>query len=115
MINHLAEVPMAKRKYATFDEVWDEIHKDMSPEQLRSLHKAGFWAKADSYIRDFGFLTRTKREELGMTQMELAEYSGIQQKEISKIERGVGNPTLRTCQHLLGALGLELSVTDAKD
>lgn len=36
------------------------------------------------------------RRELGWTQQQLARASGVQQSEISRIERGQGNPTYRT-------------------
>jgi DNA-binding XRE family transcriptional regulator len=105
---------MPKRKFATHDQVWTDIREGLSAEELRALDQEEFWVTADVYLRTFGFLVRQKREALELTQMELAEYSGIQQKEISKIERGIGNPTLRTCQQLLGALSMELRVADAK-
>lgn len=105
---------MAKRKMMTHEEVMIELNKGLSPAELRDFAKADFWATAEVYIKTFGYLARKRREELEMTQMELADYSGIQQKEISKIERGVGNPTLRTCQQLLSALDLELRVMPAR-
>ncbi len=35
--------------------------------------------------------------------------TGIDQAEISRIERGVGNPTEDTLEHLGGALGVKLA------
>ena len=43
-----------------------------------------------------------------MTQQQLAAASGIRQSEISRIESGHGNPTLKTISALARALGAEL-------
>lgn len=40
------------------------------------------------------------RKQNNMTQKELAERSGIDQSDISKIERGVANPSLSTLKRL---------------
>jgi DNA-binding XRE family transcriptional regulator len=108
------EVSMEPRKMMSHQEVMDYLHSQMTPEEQRAADKGGFWAIADVFVRTFGYQVKSKREALGMTQMELADYSGIQQKEISKIERGIGNPTLKTCQQLLSALGLELRVLEVE-
>ena len=54
-----------------------------------------------------------RRRELRMTQQQLATASGIHQSEISRIESGSGNPTLKTLGALTGALGVELSITSS--
>lgn len=48
------------------------------------------------------------REKLGLTQAELAERCGIDQGDISRIERGSVNPTTRTLQRLADALDARL-------
>lgn len=50
------------------------------------------------------------RENASMTQKELAERTGIYQADISKIERGLGNPSLATLKRLADGLGMELNV-----
>ncbi|MBX8996038.1 helix-turn-helix transcriptional regulator [Corynebacterium testudinoris] len=45
-----------------------------------------------------------------MSQKQLSEISGIQQAEISRIERGRANPTLATLERLTGPLGVRFSV-----
>ncbi len=45
-----------------------------------------------------------------MTQQQLAAASGIRQSEISRIESGNGNPTLKTIGALARALGAELRI-----
>ena len=53
----------------------------------------------------------SRRRSLHMTQQQLAAASGIRQSEISRIEGGNGNPTLRTIGALARALGAELRLT----
>ena len=53
----------------------------------------------------------SRRRELRMTQQQLAAASGIHQSEISRIESGHGNPTLKTIGALARALGAELRLT----
>ena len=52
-----------------------------------------------------------RRQGLHMTQEQLAAASGIRQGEISRIESGHGNPTLKTIGALARALGAELHIT----
>ncbi len=50
------------------------------------------------------------REQANMTQKELAEKTGIYQADISKIERGIGNPSLQTLKRLADGLDMDLDV-----
>ena len=52
------------------------------------------------------------RKHRNLTQRQLSSLSGIQQSEISRIESGNGNPTLKTLGALTGALGVELSIAE---
>lgn len=51
------------------------------------------------------------RAQRGMTQKALAEAAGIDQADISKIERGIANPTVGTLQRIADALNLQLSIS----
>ena len=50
------------------------------------------------------------RTELGITQKELSERSGIRQSNISRIERGTCSPTIRTLSELAYAMGKKLEI-----
>lgn len=50
------------------------------------------------------------REKAGMTQKQLAEKTGIYQADISKIERGLANPSLSTLKRLADGLNMGLVV-----
>ena len=51
------------------------------------------------------------REIANITQKELAERTGIYQADISKIERGLANPSLSTLKRLAEGMGMELQLT----
>lgn len=50
------------------------------------------------------------REQAKMTQKELSEVTGIYQADISKLERGIGNPSISTLNRLAEGMGLELQI-----
>lgn len=50
------------------------------------------------------------RSENEMTQRELAKKTGINQADISKIERGVANPSLNTLKRLASGMGLQVKI-----
>lgn len=50
------------------------------------------------------------RESANMTQKELSEKTGIYQADISKLERGIGNPSVATLKRLAEGLGMELQI-----
>ena len=64
-----------------------------------------------SLCESLGFQIMVKRERLGMTQMELAHFTGIDQADISRLERGLGNPSLGKIEKILNCLDAQLKVT----
>lgn len=50
------------------------------------------------------------RERSGMTQQKLSEMTGISQADISKLEHGVANPSIKTLQRLAAGLGMVLHI-----
>ncbi len=58
---------------------------------------------------------RDLRKARNLTQKQLAAASGIDQAEISRIERGQTNPTTSTLAALLGPLGARLGVVPLKN
>ena len=51
------------------------------------------------------------RNERHITQKELSYQSGIAQSDISKLENGAANPSIRTLQRLAHALGKVLKIS----
>ena len=50
------------------------------------------------------------RRASGLTQKELSERTGIAQGDISKLENGNANPSLRTLQRLANAMGMVVKI-----
>jgi len=50
------------------------------------------------------------RKKTGLTQKQLAEKTGIAQGDISRLESGNGNPSLRTLQRLASAMDMRLRI-----
>ena len=50
------------------------------------------------------------RKASGLTQRELSERTGIAQGDISKLENGNANPSIRTLQRLANAMGMAVRV-----
>ena len=48
------------------------------------------------------------REEQNLSQRQLSERTGIAQADISRIETGEGNPTIKTLQKIAEGLGMML-------
>lgn len=57
-----------------------------------------------------GTIIKTRRQELKLTQVRLAEYSGVSVRMLKAIESDKANPSLKTVSKLLTVLGLQLSV-----
>ena len=50
------------------------------------------------------------RERADLTQQQLAEATGIAQADISRLENGTANPSLRTLKRLASGMGMRLKV-----
>lgn len=50
------------------------------------------------------------RIEQGLTQQKLSELSGISQADISRLEGGTANPSLKTMQRIAAALGKTVQI-----
>lgn len=48
------------------------------------------------------------RKESGLTQKQLADKTGITQADISRLENGSANPSLRTLQRLAAGMGMRV-------
>ena len=50
------------------------------------------------------------RKSAGFTQKQLSEKTGISQADISKLESGNANPSLRTLQRLASGMGMKVKI-----
>ena len=60
---------------------------------------------------ELGTMLAEARKARHLTQPALSSVSGVQQAEISRIERGIGNPTAATLNRLAAALGQKITLT----
>ena len=51
------------------------------------------------------------RESRNLTQKELAKATGIGQADISRLENGTANPSLRTLKRLASGMGMKLQIS----
>lgn len=57
---------------------------------------------------DFYSILKERRALLGLTQQDLADYTGLSLRIIKSIEVGKGNPTVGTLCKIAEVLGLEI-------
>ena len=55
------------------------------------------------------------REKIGITQKELADTVNMYQGDLSKIERGNANPSIKTLQRLAEGMGMRLNIEFVRD
>ena len=56
----------------------------------------------------YGDLIKERRNVLGLTQQDLADYTELSLRIIKSVESEKGNPSLKTLEKIAGVLGLEL-------
>ena len=55
------------------------------------------------------------REEMGLSQRQLEELSGVKQPQIARMERGNADPQLGTLLRVLNAMGKTLAIVSITD
>lgn len=83
--------------------------KDYLNEQLRD---PDFKAEYDALEPEYAIIQAMidARKASGLTQKELAEKTGISQGDISKLENGSANPSIRTLQRLAAGMGMKVRI-----
>jgi DNA-binding XRE family transcriptional regulator len=74
-----------------------------------TMHADAVRARAEESRESVGTRVRARRENAGLTQMDVAEQSGLDQALISKLERGKHRPRFDTLERYAKALGLTVS------
>ena len=57
---------------------------------------------------DLREIVKERRGVLGISQLDLAEMAGISLATVKDIERGAGNPSMKTVKKILEVLGMEM-------
>ena len=61
-------------------------------------------------MEQIGNIIKERRKELGINQQELADLADVGINSLVAIERGKGNPSLKTLLRILDVLGLEIKL-----
>ena len=71
-----------------------------------------FKAEWDALEPEYQIITAmlNSRIEKSLTQQQLSEITGIPQADISRLENGNANPSLRTLQRLAEGMGMKLKL-----
>jgi DNA-binding XRE family transcriptional regulator len=75
---------------------------DPATNKVLQLHHIGQKASSQAVL--------SARAKAGLSQKELSELTGIDQSDISKIERGAANPSVATLERIAAALGGRLTI-----
>jgi HTH-type transcriptional regulator / antitoxin HipB len=78
--------------------------------EIMSRSGAGAAYEAARLRFELGEAVRQRREELGLTQAELAERVGLKQPAVARFEAGGTMPTIPMLERLAEALGVRLNV-----
>lgn len=98
----------------SFDELAQRMRSSWSPAGQETYAEAAHQFQTQlSQQATLGALLAQARKERSLTQPDLSQMTGIQQAEISRIERGLGNPTASTLLRLGQALEQKLTFTAA--
>lgn len=78
----------------------------------QKMKDPAFKAEYDALEPEFSIIQAMidARKASGMTQQQLAEKTGIAQADISKLENGSANPSLRTLRRLADGMGMQLKL-----
>lgn len=60
---------------------------------------------------DISTILKERRAVLHISQQELSEMADVSLATIKDLERGLGNPSLKTLERIAVVLGLEISIT----
>lgn len=76
------------------------------------LQDSEFRAEYEALEAEFSIMQAIidARKTSGLTQKQLSEKTGIAQADISKLESGNGNPSVRTLQRLAAGMGMQLVI-----
>lgn len=76
------------------------------------LEDPDFKAEYDALEPEFAVMQAIleARVKMGLTQKQLSEKTGISQADISRLECGTANPSIRTLQRIADALGRRIQI-----
>ena len=82
---------------------------DFLNEQMKDPAFKAEWEALDPEFSVIEAILKVRKES-GLTQKQLSERTGIAQTDISRLERGNANPSLRTLQRLAAGMGMRVKI-----
>lgn len=95
----------------SFDDFWRELEEEVAAKGPKAVER---FRQMQHRFRRGGELSML-RHARGWTQVQLSAASGIGQAEISRIERGLGNPTEETLNALAKQFGAHLAIVPDRE
>jgi len=94
-----------------FDQIAENARKTWTPDvhDFAASYEAELRTEVREQIR-LGHQLAAARTAAHLTQKQLAERAHVPQPEISRIERGLGNPTRDTLLKLTTAMGAQITI-----
>jgi DNA-binding XRE family transcriptional regulator len=96
----------------------DEVDMPKTYNEIVQARRANMPAESDAlravfeHSYELALAVIRLRERHGLTQIQLAERCGVNQADISRIERGSTSPTARTLQRIAEALNADVRLVE---
>jgi DNA-binding XRE family transcriptional regulator len=97
---------MAQMRRIPLSEIIAEVEKTAGPEYFAADERLAPYVDFEVERLALATQIREARKAKGMTQRDLADASGVQQREIVRLEKAAGNPTMWTSIRIKRALGI---------
>ena len=82
---------------------------DFLNEQMKDPTFKAEWEALDPEFSVIEAILKARKER-GLTQKQLSDITGITQADISRLESGTANPSLRTLKRLAAGMGMALKL-----
>lgn len=103
LANNIAQIILPERRIPN-----DKLQRFLN-EQMKDPEFKAEWDALDPEFSVIEAMLKARKES-GLTQKQLSERTGIAQTDISKLERGNANPSLRTLQRLAAGMGMKVKI-----
>lgn len=110
MFNHIISDMAKKQSTIPYEDFMRDIRTSWTENDWKTYNAiSADFLKEMKDRAELGAALQSARKAQSLTQPTLSKLADVQQAEISRIERGVGNPTATTLFRLTHALGLKLA------
>lgn len=83
--------------------------RDALAEEMKNPEFVAAWNELEPEFQIINAMLDARKEK-NLTQKELSELTGIAQADISKLENGTANPSVKTLQRLANGMGMAVKI-----